>query len=187
MTWCCAWSPCWTSAVATSALALFEELVATHRGELRKLCRAILRDDALCDDALQQTFLRLWERLRRGRAPERPQGWLARVAVNASVDLVRRAGARPDAAALEDPPARPADAPEEGARLAELERRLRSALAELPEGQRTVFQLRHDAGLPLAEIATALGVALPTVKTQFARAAAKLQRRLSAFRPEDEA
>ena len=55
------------------------------------------------------------------------------------------------------------------------------------EGQRTVFLLRHEGGLPLAEVAETLGVALPTVKTQFARACLKLQSRLRPYRPNGEA
>jgi DNA-directed RNA polymerase specialized sigma24 family protein len=55
------------------------------------------------------------------------------------------------------------------------------ALLELPDGQRTVFLLRHEGGLTLAEVADALGVAVPTAKTQFARACLKLQEKLAPF------
>ncbi len=67
---------------------------------------------------------------------------------------------------------------------AELRERFERALAELPDGQRTVFLLRHEGGLRLAEVAETLGVALPTAKTQFARACLKLQEKLVEFRPE---
>ena len=52
-------------------------------------------------------------------------------------------------------------------------------------GQREIFLLRHDGGLSLAEVADSLELALPTVKTQFARAALKLQAKLAGFRPPD--
>ena len=47
--------------------------------------------------------------------------------------------------------------------------------------QRTVFVLRHSGGLRLREVAETLGLALPTVKTHFARACLKLQTTLAAF------
>ena len=55
----------------------------------------------------------------------------------------------------------------------------------LPEGQRTVFQLRHFGCLPLAEVAETLDLALPTVKTQFARACLRLQSALAPHRPQE--
>ncbi len=62
--------------------------------------------------------------------------------------------------------------------------RFEAALAELPDGQRTVFLLRHEGGLRLTQIAATLGVSRETVRTQFARAALKLQARLTHYRPE---
>ena len=47
-----------------------------------------------------------------------------------------------------------------------------------------MFLLRHQGGLPLSEVARALGLGLPTVKTQFARACLKLQAGLRAFHPD---
>jgi RNA polymerase sigma factor (sigma-70 family) len=77
-------------------------------------------------------------------------------------------------------------AAEIAARDVELRGRFEAALAELPEGQRTVFLLRHDGGLALSEVAETLDVSLPTVKTQFARACLKLQAKLAAFAPDEE-
>jgi RNA polymerase sigma-70 factor (ECF subfamily) len=78
----------------------------------------------------------------------------------------------------------PPPGPEAVAISAELRGRFERAVALLPEGQRTVFLLRHEGGLTLAEVAETLGLQLSTVKTQFARACLKLQSILSAFRPE---
>jgi len=170
----------------------FDELVERHGPLVFRVCRAVLRDEHLGSDASQETFVKLWRRLADGADPRHVGGWLRRVAVSTSLDLARRRRAREFATTLD-----PADevgevrdasacGPLERTSLAELERGLERAVRELPEGQRTVFLLRHEGGLPLCEIAAALDVALPTVKTQFARACLKLQRRLAPFDPDAE-
>ncbi|MEW6074416.1 MAG: sigma-70 family RNA polymerase sigma factor [Planctomycetota bacterium] len=168
-----------------SALAAFDRLVAEHQRSVLRVCRAILGDEHLGADAAQETFVRLWRRLGAERRPERLDAWLRRVAVTAALDLRRRRAAREEALARaprrEEAAERP---PEEGLAARELAERLARALERLPEGQRVVFQLRHSAGLSLAEVAATLGVSLPTVKTQFARACVKLHGALRPFDPQ---
>lgn len=167
------------------ARASFDRLVAEHQGAVLKIARSILRDEHLGADAAQQTFLRLWRALEDGRAPRRTGGWLNRVAVTTALDLLRRRASR---TVREEPLSGDRDAgeralPERAAGARELERRFERALERLSEGQRTIFLLRHSSGLSLAEIAETLGVALPTARTQFARACLELQEALRAFRP----
>ena len=161
-------------------MATFEDLVARHQGEVLRLCRSIVRDEHLGADAAQEAFVRLWRKLSRGEALERSSAWLRRAAVSAAIDLARARGAREAERGIdEDLPARAPAAPDPVAR--ELAQRLERALVDLPDGQRTVFLLRHEGGLTLAEVAETLGVAVPTAKTQFARACMKLQEKLAAF------
>jgi RNA polymerase sigma factor (sigma-70 family) len=68
----------------------------------------------------------------------------------------------------------------------EIRERFERALETLSEGQRTVFLLRQEGDMTLAEVAGLLGVALPTVKTQFARACLRLQAGLGDFRPHED-
>lgn len=179
-------------------LPSFEELLERHEREVLRVCRSILRDDHLGADAAQETFVRLWRRITSGRRPDHSPAWLRKVAVSTSLDLARRRGSRADArvsesADLPDVLASDARRPEADARRPEvlvrgneLAQRFELALAELPEGQRTVFLLRHAGHLSLAEVAETLEVALPTVKTQFARACLKLQEKLAPYRPDRE-
>jgi RNA polymerase sigma-70 factor (ECF subfamily) len=167
----------------------FDELVAAHAGAVARVCRSILRDDELARDAAQEAFLRLWRQVEVGGTPDRVGAWLRRAALSASLDIARRREARgraeADASIARASAEAGASAPESRASLAELEAALERALAELSDGQRTVFLLRHRGGLSLSEVAEALGVALPTVKTQFARACLKLQSRLAPFTPSE--
>jgi RNA polymerase sigma-70 factor (ECF subfamily) len=171
---------------AASRSAAFEALVAAHGGEVLRVCRAILRDEHLGADAAQETLLRLWRRAQDGSAPERPGAWLRQVAITSALSVARSRAARrheDDARAVEAAPARSA-APVERLADAELRERFERALDALPDGQRAVFLLRHEAGLPLAEVAQVLGVTTETVKTQFARAALRLQQQLALYRPD---
>jgi RNA polymerase sigma-70 factor (ECF subfamily) len=170
------------SAAADDPREAFDGLVALHGGEVLRVCRAILRDEHLGRDAAQETFLRLWSRVSAERAPRALGGWLRSVAVSTALDAARRRRARGDAELLGRPAAGEHELPEDAAARSELARRLEAALARLPEGQRTVFELRHFGGLSLSEVAEALGLALPTAKTHFARACLKLQAALTTYR-----
>jgi RNA polymerase sigma-70 factor (ECF subfamily) len=170
--------------VNANAAAAFDALVARHEREVLAVCRSILHDEGRSRDAAQETFLRLWTRLAEQRGPARPAGWLRKVALSVALDLVRRGARDAPATDAEVAHALLAPAADEAAAAAELERRYAAALEKLSEGQRTVFLLRHEGGLALAAVAETLGVALPTVKTQFARACVRLQARLRSFRPD---
>jgi len=165
----------------------FDRLVEGHQSGVIRVCRSILRDDHLGLDAAQETFLRLWSLVRAGDLPEHCGAWLRRVAVRVSLDADRRRRASRSATErmAEHSPTRTAPAPGGSAEAGELRARLEAALPHLSDGQRKVFLLRHDAGLPLREIADLLGVALPTVKTQFARACHKLASELRSFESEE--
>jgi RNA polymerase sigma-70 factor (ECF subfamily) len=59
---------------------------------------------------------------------------------------------------------------------------LRRALEQLSPQQRTIFILRHDDDLPLAEIGKMLKISEGTVKSQLFRALRKLQEALSFYK-----
>lgn len=171
---------------ASQEVGGFERLVERHGAGVLRLCRAVLRDEHLGADAAQETFLRLWRRGRGGDAPREPGAWLRRVALRVSLDHDRRRRARDEARrsageASDEGAASERDEPLSALAVAELEERLERALERLPEGQRTIFRLRHHAGLRLGEVAELLGVAPSTVKTQFARACTRLQATLSEY------
>jgi RNA polymerase sigma-70 factor (ECF subfamily) len=168
--------------VSAASPAEFEALVAHHSREVFALCRSVLRDEHLGADAAQEAFVRLWKRMQTEGAPAEPRGWLRKAALSSAIDELRR---KPRAAALEELPEPALEiAPEAEP---ELHARFERALAGLPEGQRAIFLLRHESDLRLTEIAEMLGISRETVRTQFARAALKLQSKLSAFRPERDA
>jgi RNA polymerase sigma factor (sigma-70 family) len=151
---------------------IFEE---THEG----LCRYLYRltgDADLAADAAQEAFVRL---IQKGPRAEEPRAWLYTVATNVVRDhgrartrrglLLLRAG---DRVPLGDPPADPSDRME----AAETRARVRRALGELSEKERTALLLREE-GFSQKEIARAVGTTTKSVGTLIARSLRKLASR----------
>jgi RNA polymerase sigma-70 factor (ECF subfamily) len=67
----------------------FEEVVERYGLKLLRTARLILRDEALAEDAIQETFLKAWQRIRSLR-DEDPGPWLTRIAMNESISTYRR-------------------------------------------------------------------------------------------------
>ena len=124
------------------------------------------RSDA--EDALQDVFLRAYNALRVDGRPLALKAWLYRVAHNRCVDHLRRPVPAP--ADIFDAGRSPMPDP-----LAEAERRddLRRLVADvrrLPEQQRSALLMRELEGLSYAELADALDVTVPAVKSLLVRA-----------------
>ncbi len=165
--------------------ASFEQMVAEHQNTVLRVCRSILGDEHLGADAAQETFLRLWRQLDSGPAPLETRAWLRSVAITTALDR-RKGRPRAETLALDErdrsvPALERTPLVESQAR--ELRERYERALDELSESQRTIFLLRHAGEVSLSEVAAALGLALPTVKTHFARACLKLKHALRSFAP----
>jgi RNA polymerase sigma-70 factor (ECF subfamily) len=122
----------------------------------------------------QEVFLKLYKALgsiddNRGLAP-----WLYRVTVNAANDELRK---RRVTAKLDEAYAAPgARGPEEVALDSERRNILMRAIGSLPEKERAALVLRDVEGLSTAEVASILGIAEVTVRSQISSARVKLRR-----------
>src|SRR6202011_1904735 len=67
----------------------FEEVMDRYGLPLLRTARLMLRDPALAEDAIQDTFLKAWQRIGSLR-DEDPGPWLPRIAMNESISLYRR-------------------------------------------------------------------------------------------------
>jgi len=142
---------------------------------VRAVARHVLgfgADGAEIDDCAAETFRRALE----GRArmpssiPLRP--WLLGIARHVCLDALRakrRARNRSEDASVLDEMSDDAPGAEQRLELAERTRRLRSALAALPEGQR-VAVLMHAEGHGYREIGAHLAVPVGTICTWISRA-----------------
>ena len=124
------------------------------------------RSDA--EDALQDVFLRAYGALRLDDRPVTLRAWLYRVAHNRCVDQLRRP--LPAPVDLFDVSRTPLHDPLAEAERREDLRRLVADVRRLPEQQRSALLMRELEGLSYAELADALGITIPAVKSVLVRA-----------------
>ncbi len=151
-------------------------LYVQHADALRAFLWGVLRDTQLVQDALQAAFAKLLEH-GGGVAPAARKAWLYKVAYNEAPVLRRKQAVR-DGAVQKLGPQQPRHAaPEHDLNLLryELVERIREALAELPEPQRAVIQMRMYQEHTFAEIAKRLRIPLSTVLTRMRAGLAKLR------------
>lgn len=143
--------------------------------------RRIAANDDLAQDYAQEAWIRAMRALPTFRGDARFSTWLHRIAVNAALQAVRRAGTRLK---------REAPMPETVAvgpvlRDTLLQKRLEAALDRLPEGMRQVLILHDVEGYTHEEIGEVLGVASGTSKSQLFKARAKMRSLLGSIDQHD--
>ena len=165
----------------------FGRLVTLNRDRVYMIATQMLRnsDDAL--DIVQETFLRAWKSLARFDGAATFGSWVARIATNASIDLIRRRQAHPQTeiesapmtidAASRTTPSRPAK-PGESIDRAEIRERFEAALGTLSPEHRAVIVLKELEDLSYQEIADSVGCSIGTVMSRLFYARKKLQSQL---------
>jgi RNA polymerase sigma-70 factor (ECF subfamily) len=139
-----------------------------------RLARSIVRDDALADDVTQETFIKVWRQLDTFRGDGSMRAWVLRIAHNTAVSTLRRirdSAMPPDQLPARADPVGVHRVVEGRAALDEL----RDALDGLDDVSAAAVVLREVEGLSYDEIAEALAVPLPTVKTRLLRARRQLR------------
>lgn len=145
-----------------------------------------VRGDAV-DDVVQETLLTV-HRARATYDPDRPfLPWLRAIAQRRAIDLMRRAGRRPQE--VHDPLAYEAEidagpGPGEGMERRQREARLARAVAALPEGQRQAVELLSLREQSLEEAAAATGRSKGALKVNLHRALKALRAALRGDREE---
>jgi RNA polymerase sigma factor (sigma-70 family) len=124
------------------------------------------RSDA--EDVLQDVFLRAYNALRADRRPVALRAWLYRVAHNRCIDQIRRPAPAPEDI-YELNRGVPSDPMAEAERRDDL-RRLIADVRALPDQQRSALLMREMEGLSYNDLAEALGVTVPAVKSLLVRA-----------------
>jgi RNA polymerase sigma factor (sigma-70 family) len=145
----------------------FRALHDRYHERLLAYVRHMLRGSSEAEDVVQDVFLRAYGALRSGERDIAVRPWLYRVAHNRCIDYVRRAPATP----LQPDELLPGgtDPVTEAERREDL-RRLVADLHNLPEQQRSALIIRELEGLSYADLASAIGVTVPAVKSLLVRA-----------------
>jgi len=154
----------------------FAAVYDRYAGLVYGLAKRILRDDAQAEDVTQSIFAGLWA------SPHSFRGgnfaaWIARVARNAAIDVLRSAAVRTRAPDFPAQFASPVALDDVVLDRAE-SRAVIGALQALPDEQRVPIEVAYFEGLSYREVADRLGEPLGTIKS---RIRAGLQRMCTAL------
>ena len=149
----------------------FEQLMRRHNMALFRTARAILRDDADAEDALQEAYLAAYRHLSEFRGDARLSTWLTRIVINQALGRLRTRrrdqvvvelrGDLPDDTAPAQGEAMDEgqpETPETGAMREQMRRLLERKIDALPLAFRTAFILREVEEMTIEEAAECLAV-----------------------------
>jgi len=166
--------------LAADDASALDALLAKYWSPLTMFIARMTSSVEAAEDAVQETFCRLWERRRSWRVEGSVAGLLFRLARNIAISEHRHLQAEERAASVagEGLP-RHHDMPE--LPDAELRAKLEVAIMGLSPRRREVFLLRVVHDLSYKEIAAVMGTSPQTVANQLSHALGELRKRLSAI------
>jgi len=151
-----------------SDLDALGELFERYRAQVYRTALAIVRDEAVAEDILQDCFLKVYGHASRIDVERSLAPWLYRVTVNLSYTWLSRGKGR--RASLDNVAERVASpmrqAPDQVTEQTELRQNVRRAIGELNIDQRVVVVLYYLNGLGLQDIAEILDLPVGTVKSR---------------------
>lgn len=141
-----------------------EAFIERTQSACSRLAVSILKDPELSRDALQETYIVVYQRIGQLRDPQAIKSWLYRIVSHCCHDILRRQGkeVQTEVEVVEVTP----DAAEGVGR----QDKIRATFARLPEIDRTALALREVASLSYEEMAQVLQVPLGTVRSRLAKA-----------------
>ena len=165
-----------------------EALYARYSGPLYSLAYQVTGADRFAQDVVQEVFVAVWKDAARFDPAKGSVGpWLFSLARHKAIDLVRREqNVRKRTAEVDMELEVAPDDVDHTAWLNLRRDRVRDAIAQLTEPQRTALELAFFAGLTHVEVAERLGIPLGTAKTRIRTALLKLRDALGTSLSEDE-
>jgi len=173
----------------------FTELVNRYSDKVYRLAYRITGNPDDAEEVLQEVFIILIEKLNTFRQESRFSTWLYRVAANASY-MFLRGGKKDKESQVSFDDYKPyndhgvlegvqdkdwSDIPDYKLLSLEGTQLIENAIDELPEEYKIVFHMKDVEGLTSKEIAKALGLSLPAVKSRVLRARLFLRDKLSDY------
>ena len=157
--------------------AACQTLVEQHLPALRRFAVRLLGNTSEAEDALQETFLRVWTRANQWQ-PGRSKltTWLHRIMHNICIDYLRKKGPW-----VEEPLTEHHRAPqnlEQEQDVSSQTHRVFKAMQMLPERQRTAIILCYYQGFSNQETAEILGVSVSALESLLARGRRTLREQL---------
>lgn len=158
----------------------FRAIMQKCNRRLYRVARAILRNDADAEDAVQEAYVRAFTRLESFRGDASLATWLCRIVINEALSRLRARRETGDFTTIETaqaeaeiipfPLSSRSDDPEKTMAQRQILQLVEEAADRLPEDYRIVFVARVIEGMSIEETAELLGLRSETVKTRLHRA-----------------
>ncbi|SLN47193.1 ECF RNA polymerase sigma factor SigK [Roseivivax jejudonensis] len=163
--------------VAMGDRKAFSTLYDRTSAKLFGICLRILVDRAEAEEALQEAYVRIWNRADAYRVNGfSPMTWLITLTRNIAIDRRRKRPARPaEALDLAETMADAGPGPEAMAAERSEAERLHQCIRELPDDRAAMVRRVYLDGDSYAELAEATGTKLNTVRTWLRRALIQLR------------
>lgn len=158
-----------------------ERLFKQHFKPLCMYCQYRFGFDLdVAKEAVHTGFIRLWENRENISADLSTRAYLYKIVTNISLDMLKHDKVR-QKHAKQVLQKTSSIAPSNDPDLKQLVADIDSAISELPEQMRRIFELSRYEGLKYAEISSRLNLSVKTVETQMSRALVKLRQKLSQY------
>jgi RNA polymerase sigma-70 factor (ECF subfamily) len=154
----------------------FEAIMRRYNQRVFRAARALLRDDAMAEDLVQEAWVRAYEHLDKFEGRSSFSTWILRIAIHEGLKRKRSSQryANAEEPAMERFASLSPD-PEQQAAAAQIRELLERLIDSLPESNRTVFVLREIEGLDTRETSEALDLTEENVKVRLHRARSSLR------------
>jgi len=168
-------------------LNAFEELMNRHSQRVYRTLVGILGNPDEARDAMQDTFLKVFQHLAGFEGRSKFSTWLVSVASNTAIQRLRERKPMEslDESAPDEEGFRPrqvqawTDDPEQLYSQAEMRSLIENGVMKLPVKYRVVLMLRDIEQLPIEEAASALGLGIPAIKARLLRGRLMLREALA--------
>ena len=167
---------------------VFREFVDTYQPSLLRLCMGFLHDEEDAKDIVQDVFVEVFQSVGRFREEASLSTWLYRIAVNKSLNQIKKNRNRKlftgINSVLQVKREAVVDIADESMgsdkriEKAERAKAIRKTIGQLPENQRIAFVLSKYQDLSYSDIAGVMGISLLAVESLIHRAKLGLQRKL---------
>lgn len=159
----------------------FAVLVKQYSEKLYWKVRRIVLSHEDANDVLQNVFIKVWSNLQNFQGKSSLSTWLYRIAINESLDFLRKQKLADKVSADEDVSVASRLMSDEYFDGDEVQARLQEAVARLPEGQRTVFNLKYFEEMKYSEMSQILNTSEGALKASYHLAVKKITEYLHLF------
>ena len=152
----------------------FEQLVNQYSEQLYWQVRRIVLIHEDADDVLQNVFLKAWSKLDTFNQESKISTWLYRIALNESLDFMRKKKTQVVSSDDAETMVGSTLMADDYFNGTEAEAMLQDAVAQLPDVQRTVFNMRYFDDMKYSEISEILQTSEGSLKASYHIAVKKI-------------